>query len=43
MARVTLKYGVERHLRAIVPEIGEIFDITDHTSGKDPYYTPTEA
>lgn len=40
MANVTLKYGVERHLRAQVPEIGEIFDTTDHASGNNPYYAP---
>ncbi|MFH1754457.1 MAG: NifU family protein [Candidatus Latescibacterota bacterium] len=40
MANVTLKYGVERHLRSQVPEIGEIFDTTNHASGNNPYYAP---
>jgi Fe-S cluster biogenesis protein NfuA len=40
MANITLKYGVERHLRSQIPEIGEIFDTTDHASGKNPYYAP---
>ncbi|NIM19859.1 MAG: hypothetical protein GTO51_06400 [Candidatus Latescibacteria bacterium] len=40
MANITLKYGVERHLRMNVPAIGEIFDTTDHAGGKNPYYSP---
>ncbi len=39
MANITLKYGIERHLRANVPELGEILDTTDHASGKNPYYS----
>lgn len=38
MATVTLKQGVEKTLRAKFPEIVEIRDITDHATGKNPYY-----
>jgi Fe-S cluster biogenesis protein NfuA len=39
MANVTLREGVETSLRQNFPEIGEILDITDHSSGESPYYT----
>jgi Fe-S cluster biogenesis protein NfuA len=39
MANVTLREGVETSLRQNFPEIGEILDITDHSSGDSPYYT----
>jgi Fe-S cluster biogenesis protein NfuA len=38
MARVTLKYGVERAIRENVSGVGEILDTTDHASGRNPYY-----
>ncbi len=38
MANVTLREGVESSLRQNFPEIGQIFDITDHSSGENPYY-----
>jgi Fe-S cluster biogenesis protein NfuA len=38
MARVTLKYGVERAIRENVAGVGEILDTTDHASGRNPYY-----
>lgn len=38
MARVTLRQGVERLIREKIPEVGEIFDITDHAGGRNPYY-----
>ncbi len=34
----TLKDGVERLVRQHYPEITEIVDLTDHTSGDNPYY-----
>jgi NFU1 iron-sulfur cluster scaffold homolog, mitochondrial len=34
----TLRQGVERMLRAALPEIGEIADVTDHAAGSNPYY-----
>jgi Fe/S biogenesis protein NfuA len=42
MVDVTLKQGVEKTLRARVPEITAVRDATDHTSGKQPYYTKHE-
>jgi Fe/S biogenesis protein NfuA len=38
MARVTLGQGIEVAIRAAVPEVGEIIDVTDHASGENPYY-----
>lgn len=35
----TLRDGVERMLRAALPQITEIVDVTDHASGADPFYT----
>ncbi len=34
----TLRQGVERMLRAALPAIGEIVDVTDHAAGSNPYY-----
>ena len=42
MASVTLKGGVEKAIRQYVPEVKEIFDTTDHASGKNPFYTPSK-
>ena len=38
MAHVTLKQGIEKSLKEKFPELIEIRDITDHTTGVDPYY-----
>ena len=38
MANVTLKEGVEKALKQAIPEIGAIYDTTDHADGKNPYY-----
>ena len=38
MAQVTLHQGIEVALRHWVPEIGAVYDVTDHTSGENPYY-----
>lgn len=38
MSRLTLRQGVERMLRQEIPEITAIHDITDHTSGTNPFY-----
>jgi Fe/S biogenesis protein NfuA len=43
MASVTLRQGIERALRAAVPDVGDIVDITDHASGTNPYYDPEMA
>ena len=39
-ADVTLKQGIERAIRDLVPRVGEILDTTDHASGRNPYYSP---
>lgn len=38
MVDVTLKQGIETTLKARVPEITEVRDATDHSSGSAPYY-----
>jgi Fe/S biogenesis protein NfuA len=38
MANVTLKDGIEVALKKAIPEIGGIYDVTDHASGKNPFY-----
>ena len=35
----TLRDGVERMLRAALPQIGKIVDVTDHEAGSTPFYT----
>ncbi|WP_299499845.1 DUF6522 family protein [uncultured Roseobacter sp.] len=34
----TLRQGVEKMLRAALPGIGNIVDVTDHASGRNPFY-----
>lgn len=34
----TLRQGVERMLRAALPQIGEVVDVTNHAAGSTPYY-----
>jgi Fe/S biogenesis protein NfuA len=38
LSRMTLKQGVERMVRQAVPEITAVHDVTDHTSGENPFY-----
>jgi Fe/S biogenesis protein NfuA len=38
MSRMTLRQGVERMLRQAIPEITAVHDITDHSSGENPYF-----
>ena len=38
MADVTLKQGIEVMIKESVPEIEEIYDVTDHANGRNPYY-----
>lgn len=40
MASVTLRQGIESMIKEAVPEIAEIVDVTDHASGRNPYYQP---
>lgn len=42
MVDVTLKNGVEKTLRAQVPEVTAVRDATDHDSGENPYYDKHE-
>lgn len=35
---VTLKQGIEQHLKKKFPELREIVDVTDHNSGSNPYF-----
>ncbi len=42
MVDVTLKQGVEVLLKENVPEIKEVLDVTDHASGTNPYYQPSD-
>jgi len=37
-ATVTLRQGIEKSIRAALPDITEIIDITDHAAGTNPYY-----
>ena len=39
MASVTLTQGIRQVLQEAVPEIVDIQDVTDHASGKDPYFS----
>jgi Fe/S biogenesis protein NfuA len=38
-ADVTLKSGIERLIKEEQPEVSEVLDTTDHSSGTNPYYT----
>lgn len=35
----TLRGGIEKMIRAAVPEVRDIIDVTDHAAGKTPYYS----
>ncbi|MFH2056320.1 MAG: NifU family protein [bacterium] len=37
-ASMTLKFGIERSVFQQIPEVTEVIDVTDHTSGENPYY-----
>ena len=39
-ADVTLRQGIEKAIRNLVPRVGEILDTTDHAAGRNPYYSP---
>jgi len=38
MADVTMKQGIEQTLKRHIPEITAVKDVTDHSSGSNPYY-----
>lgn len=35
----TLKDGIERIIKQKYPHVKEVVDLTDHSSGENPYYT----
>lgn len=39
MVDVTLKHGVEARIRELIPEVEEVLDTTDHSSGHNPFYS----
>ena len=41
-ANVTLKQGIEVMIKEAVPEVEEIYDVTEHAAGKTPYYQSAE-
>ncbi len=41
LAAVTLRQGVERMVRAAVPEIVAVRDVTDHAQGANPFFART--
>lgn len=41
-ADVTLKQGIEKSIRELIPQVGEILDTTDHAAGRNPYYQPSK-
>jgi Fe/S biogenesis protein NfuA len=43
MSDVTLKAGIERLIKDELPEVEEVVDTTDHSSGSNPYYTAGKA
>ena len=40
LAEVTIRQGVERLLRARLPEIAGVVDTTDHAAGSNPFFAP---
>lgn len=38
MVDVTLKQGVEARIRELIPDVEEVIDTTDHSSGENPFY-----
>jgi Fe/S biogenesis protein NfuA len=38
MASVTLSQGIEHTISDAIPEITGVIDVTDHSSGQNPYY-----
>jgi Fe/S biogenesis protein NfuA len=42
MATVTLSQGIEVAITEAVPQIAAIVDVTDHASGRNPYFEPAK-
>jgi len=39
---VTLRQGIEVAIKAAVPQINEVIDVTDHAAGTNPYFQPAK-
>ena len=39
MSQATLSDGIKRAIMEAIPEVTEVVDVTDHTSGENPYYS----
>jgi len=39
MVDMTLKHGVEKRIKEVIPEIKEVIDSTDHSGGQNPFYS----
>ena len=42
LAEVTLRQGIEPVLRAHLPDLAGLTDVTDHQAGADPYFSPAK-
>ena len=42
IVNVTLKQGIEKMIKAAVPEVREVIDTTDHKGGTNPFYQASE-
>jgi Fe-S cluster biogenesis protein NfuA len=42
LAEVTLRQGIEPVLRARVPDMVGLIDVTDHQAGTDPFFSPAK-
>jgi Fe/S biogenesis protein NfuA len=42
VAQVTLRQGIEVAIKEAVPEIARVVDVTDHASGTNPFYAPSQ-
>jgi Fe/S biogenesis protein NfuA len=38
VSAMTLREGIEKQIRAAIPEVTDIVDVTDHDAGENPYY-----
>lgn len=38
-SRSTMKFGIERAIKEVVPQVHNVIDSTDHTAGANPYYS----
>jgi Fe/S biogenesis protein NfuA len=39
VSAMTLRQGIEAQIRAAIPEVTEVVDVTDHGAGTNPYYS----